>query len=230
MAITNNPNKAKGIEARWRKEINERWRNFSAAIKNIPLKSVVSNVTQSEQQEIDQYMNQFLILSTSLLLSGNGAWQNKFQLSAYSRAVKRTNKQFNSMIPETEVARSLITQDGFNLNAIDDHRNESAFLLNRSREALQKWIAALNSEARTILFNNIGVLTIPEINALIKERISVSKSRAKVISTTETAQASQRGVIVQTAVIGAAFKDSVNVRWITMDDSKVRHLHASWHG
>ena len=64
----------------------------------------------------------------------------------------------------------------------------------------------------------------------IKERIAVSKSRAQLIARTETISAYRESAIGETERASAEMGEELQMRWITARDSRVRHMHAAWHG
>lgn len=229
MAITNNPNKTKTIEKRWLAEINRRWAGFTNAVEELPINSIVTNLDDREKNEVDAFLLGFDSLALTWLLAE--PWQNKYQTQAYERSIERTNTEVKPQLTLVELQSAiLISGTAISLLSIPVHRNELEFLHKRANDKLAGWIKLLSEEAAAILHDNYGTLANDELIDLIKKRISVSRSRAKVIAATEVAQAAQRAVINQAALISEATGVETLVRWLTVADSKVRHLHATWHG
>ena len=84
---------------------------------------------------------------------------------------------------------------------------------------------------RIILFNGAQQgIGITELAKQINDRIDVGRSRARTIARTETVQAFQRGSINQANIASEVLDEDVMLRWLTVRDNKVRHLHAGWHG
>ena len=229
MALTNNPNKTKGIEKRWNREITRRFRALTKGILEIPLVSVVTNVDAAEQAQIDSFMQQFNSLSFLTLMSD--PWQNKYQEEAYVKSIDTANAEIKSQTPITEqIEIPLIAGEGTALVQLSTHRNELDFLKRRANDSLLKWTNQLSGEINSILHENMGRLSTGEINKLMAQRIGVTSSRARTIAATEIAQAAQRARITHASELESDIGEPVNVRWVTVNDSRVRHLHATWHG
>lgn len=228
MAITSNPNKTKTIEKRWLAEINRRWSDFVSGVKELPINSVV-NLDDQEKEETDAFVLGFSSLAFQFILSE--PWQNKYQTQSYERSIDRTNAEIKPQMTLDEL-RSIILVGGAAaaLLSIPIHRNELEFLHGRANDKLSGWIRLMSEEVSAILHDNYGVLTNDELIELIIKRIKVAKSRARTIAATEIAQAAQRAVINQATIISETSGVETMVRWITVGDSRVRHLHASWHG
>lgn len=232
MALTNNPNKSIRIEKQWNKEIDLRWGQFSLAIDKLPVDKLVLNIDDQEQFEIDQFMNTFSLLAIQLLLGGgSGEWQNKFQTMAYERSAERTIEAINPFLtPEQVITIGGVLGAAISLLFQPANRTELNFLHTRANDSLTKWVTSLISEINVITRDSFNKVPKQEFINRIKERLNVSQSRAKTIATTEIAQASQRAVTTQAKIMGEILGEEVNIRWITQFDSKVRHLHAGWHG
>lgn len=229
MALTNNPNKTKSIEKKWKSEARRRFSELESEMRQIPLSSVVVNISDAERIEIDNFMREFERLATALILAD--PWQNKYQTLAYERSVTRTNEQLKSFFTEgTAQALGLLHAESSVSLALPGNVNELDFLHERANDKLSKWVAALLEDTKSILHENMGIVPVDSIYDAIADRINVTTSRSDVIAATEIAQASQRAVIKQTQEISVALDEEVDVRWITVKDSRVRHLHASWHG
>lgn len=73
----------------------------------------------------------------------------------------------------------------------------------------------------------------PRITALVQDlagRVSAANSTGMQIASTETIQAFQNGQINNAAIVSEQTGEEIQLRWLTRRDSKVRHLHARWHG
>lgn len=229
MALTNNPNKTKSIEKKWKNEVRRRFSDLDSEMRQIPISSGVVNISDAERIEIDNFMREFERLATALILAE--PWQNKYQTLAYERSVKRTNEQIKSLFTDgTAQALGLLHAESSVSMALPSNVNELNFLHERANDKLSKWVAALLEDTKSILHENLGIVPVDSIYEAIADRINVTTSRADVIAATEIAQASQRAVIKQSQEMSIALDEEVEVRWITVRDSRVRHLHASWHG
>ncbi len=230
MALTNNPNKSRRIEKQWNDEIDLRWSKFWVEFNKIPLDDLTLNIDDQDQFNIDQFLFSFSSLATQILLGGeNGEWQNKYQTTAYERSAERTLETIKGSLT-TEQILFLASIIGAQLSFLPENRNELNFLHKRANDSLTKWITSLISEVNMITHDSYGKVPKEEFINRIRNRLNVSKSRARVIATTEVAQASQRAVTTQAKIMGEVLGEEVKVRWITMNDSVVRHLHAEWHG
>lgn len=233
MALTNNPNKTKTIEKNWNREINNRWSRFWLAVKDIPLNSMVNNIDDQEQSELDQFMILFLLMSNQILLGdeiGSAEWQNKYQTQAYERSAQRTVDEAKSIVAADQLALFATSFIAGSLLSLPNNRNEINFLHARANDKLKGWIQLLVNDTSSIIHDNINKVSRNELMNIIKKRLDVTASRARMIATTEITQASQRAVTVQAREIEALIGEEVVVRWITVRDSRVRHLHAGWHG
>ncbi len=229
MALTNNPNKTKGLERRWNKEITRRFRDLLRGMLAIPLNSVVTNVDAIEQFQIDNFVQQFDALNFLLIMSE--PWQNKYQEEAYTRSIDSANAEIKRQSTAAEINQiTLLTSEGPVVATLTRHRNELDFLKTRANDSLRKWSTQMSAEIKTILHENIGKMSTEEINELMAKRIGVASSRSRTIAATELAQAAQRARINQADELQETIGAPVNVRWVTVNDSKVRHRHATWHG
>jgi SPP1 gp7 family putative phage head morphogenesis protein len=231
MALTNNPNKTRRIEKQWNDEIDLRWSKFWIEFKKIPLEKLVLNIDDQDQFNIDEFLFSFSSLAMQILLGGdNGAWQNKYQTLAYERSAERTIETMKASLT-TEQILFLSAIIGAQVTSfLPENRNELNFLHKRANDSLTKWITSLIQEVNIITHDSFHKVSKEQLINRISNRLSVSKSRARVIATTEVAQASQRAVTTQAKIMAEVLDTEVNVRWITMNDSVVRHLHANWHG
>lgn len=227
MALTNNPNKTKSIEKKWNREIKNRWGLAWAEIKKLSLNSMIANLDDQEQSEVDIFLASFAAIVNAILLGGD--WQNKYQTTAYERSSERTLSSIKSSLTAEEILfiSGLIGDQPFFL---PENRNELSFLHKRANDSLEGWVRNLIKDTNSIVHDNYGKLNKDELISLIQERFDVTESRARTIATTEITQASQRAVTTQAKIMALTLGKEVGIRWITVRDSKVRHLHASWHG
>ena len=229
MALTNNPNKTRAIENAWQREIKRRFAAVNAAMLEIPLESVTANASGSQQAQIDLFMAQMNETSIGILMSE--PWQNKYQTESYKRGIDRADAEVKAALSAAESkAVGALDLGATALINTDVHAAELKFLHDRANEKLGKWVNELLFDTRSILHEQLGVVSVDDIHSAITDRIKVTSSRAKTISTTEIAQASQRSVIKEVEQINSQSDVKTEVRWITVKDSKVRHLHANWHG
>lgn len=229
MALTNNPNKTKTLEKQWNREITRRFSELLRGMLEIPLVSVVTNISQEEQFQIDNFTQQFDALNFLTLLSE--PWQNKYQDEAYIRSITSANAEIKQQATAAEQLQiTLLTADGPVIAQLPIHKNELDFLKNRANDSLLKWATQLNGEIKSILHENLGRLNTEQINEIMAQRIGVTSSRARTIAATELAQASQRARINHASELEESIGEKVGVRWVTTRQSNVRHLHANWHG
>lgn len=232
MALTNNPNKTKSIEKKWRAEINRRWSLAWNRIKEIPLIDIVVNLSSEEQVEVDSFIDEFTIIVLLVLLSNNrAAWQNKYQEQAYFRSLAKATAEVKAAALQVDFAKtSFISSAIASAMLISAHKNELSFLTGRARDKLAGWVNLLIVDVKGMVNDNYGKIPNPELLAKIRSRLDVTRSKARMIATTEITQASQRAAINQATALSEAMETEVKLRWITVADSRVRHLHASWHG
>jgi SPP1 gp7 family putative phage head morphogenesis protein len=229
MALTNNPNKTKTIEKKWRAEARRRFAELKKETLLIPLSSVVTNVTDSERIEIERFMVEFERLATALIITD--PWQNKYQTQSYLRGLERTNNELKSLFKDsTSEFFGLIHAKSIVSLALPGNRNELDFLHERANASLDKWVVKLLDDTKSILHEQLGVVDVEDIFEAIADRINVTTTRSEAIAATEVAQASQRAVVKQAQEASILSDEQVDVRWITVRDSRVRHLHANWHG
>lgn len=230
MALTNNPNKTKSIEKKWNREISVRWKTFISEFKKIDISDLIINIDDQQKFVMDMFIRDFEILVTRVLLGGgDGAWQNKYQTSTYERSAKRVVESVKPSLKSSSLGGFLTTAVN-DLLSLPSSRNELDFLHGRANDKLQGWTTLLKQEVKEIVRNKFGTLSKFELAELIKARIDVAESRARMIATTEITQAAQHSSINLSSEVEGLIGEEVNVRWISVLDSKVRHLHANWHG
>jgi SPP1 gp7 family putative phage head morphogenesis protein len=195
----------------------------------LPLTSITINVSAEQQTQIDAFMKQFDERAIGIFLST--PWQNKYQTESYNRGIERADDQLKTMLTASEQALlPSLNMEAAALVTTSIHANELDFLHKRANKSLAKWIDDLLFDTRSILHEQAGIVSVDDIHGAITDRINVTTSRARVINVTEIAQASQRSVIKEIETINAQSDEVIEARWITVRDSKVRHLHANWHG
>jgi len=243
MAISDNPTKTRGIEKAWNREINKRFSEFQ--------KSVIGNLRDLNRLTVnefnvnpDQLRAYMLFFQRELDRLIVGDWQEKYQRRSYQLSIDRANQELKrqgvrltsleggSALTALELSAVIASFDSIAPNLFNPvHQEALAFLFTRSFEALSGLSQEMARNVRTILFNGAQQgLGINEIARQINERVSVGRSRARLIAQTETIQAFQRGTINQTTLAGEFLGEDIGLRWLTRRDNKVRHLHAGWHG
>lgn len=207
---------------------------------------MISNAFEADPDQLRAYIAFFQRKIDELLV---GDWQEKYQQRSYELAVNR-------FIQEIKRQESLKNDDVgmFNNSMINNqrsffgiiieafgkakdfltrpvHQDELNFLFTRSFEALEGLTDDMARQIRIILFNGAQQgIGIDELTIQIKKRIGVSKTRARLIAQTETIQAFQRGTINQAKLTSEVLGEDVGLRWLTVRDVKVRHIHVGFHG
>lgn len=251
LALTHNPTRTRTLEKNWFREINKRWSEFErliisrfVAMNEEAINNAGTVGMNSEQLRI--YMVYLDNLIEELLL-GNPAprnWQNQYQLESYIRGLERTRQSLISqgadLIPtaqeqlaaqglQTFTARASLASSVPSLAPI--HQEGLSFLFTRSYESLNGWTDALSKEVRQISFDAVREgKGVTETMRKIQERTQVSKSRAELIASTEINAAYRESSISETEKAGDELGEVFLMRWISADDTRVRHLHAGWHG
>ena len=199
-------------------------------------------------------------IDSLLLVTDQGPnWQGRYQIQSYERAITRSRAELrrqgaNIGLSIEEVQQSqLLTQPDFTavpsitsggpvvgappvlasttITQAPIHQEALEFLFTRSYDSLKGHTDTMARELRGILTDGVRQgKGIAEIKREIAARVDVNKSRARLIAQTETIQAYQRGQINQASLVGEEIGEEVNLRWLTRRDSKVRDLHARFHG
>ena len=254
MAISHNPSKTLTIERMWVREINKRWRKFSkdviAKLIEMNKQSIEVNAETHFSFDMSQ-VRVYMIFYQSKLDELLGAeppanWMNSYQLMSYQRGLQRARQQLvsegASLIPTFEEAQQAQTIGAFTAtpslgvgvvtqSMAPIHSEALEFLYGRSYESLKGWTDKLGIETRQILVSGIEEgKGIRELTKEIQERIGVSKSRAELISSTETIQAYQRSSTNEAKRASEELGEEVLMRWISANDSRVRNLHRHYHG
>ena len=253
MAISSNPTKTRTIETNWTREINRRWDEFKRSttdeLRRLNTLSAPQIVNQgalftisASQQRV--YMT-FLEAEINRLLLGTPQppnWQATYQAQAYQRGLDSSRQALISQgagIVPTELER-LAAADLTPFTAVSSlgttsaapiHRDALEFLFTRSYEKLNGWTDAMANETRQILFD--GVAQGKGIDDIVREMVArqdVSRTRARVIARTETIQAFQISTTNEAARAAEEIGEEVLLRWLTVRDGRVRHIHANWHG
>jgi SPP1 gp7 family putative phage head morphogenesis protein len=247
MTISTNPTKTRGIEKMWLREINRRFARFSreviAALKLLDRQQLITNAFDADPEQLRAYIAFFRLELESLIL---GTWQSKYQQRSYQLAIDRAMAELARQGLTTTItdadfraaqsigrftATPALGLTALDIAALPIHQETLGFLFTRSFEALEGITDSMGREIRTILFQGVeqGIGT-TELTRQIKARIKIGRSRAALIARTETIQAYQRGSINQIELASEALDEPIGVRWLTVRDDKVRHLHAGWHG
>ncbi len=248
MAISANPTRTRGIEKAWLREVNRRFREFRQSVISELVSAnrvgvITVNAFEIDAEQLRAYMAFFQNEIDQILL---GTWQEKYQRRAYQLAIDRAmaalrSQGFSTTLTEIDFIAgaglgSFTAIPSLGFSAIDlallpIHRETLEFLFTRSFESLEGLTATMARDVRTILFNGVEQgKGITELIRQIDERIKVGRSRASLIARTETIQAYQRGTINQTQLASEFLDEPIGLRWLTVRDGKVRHLHARWHG
>lgn len=239
------------------RDINRRWREFARltveALKsannntngsNFPIinQGAVFDLSASQQRTFMQFMQ----LQIDRLLLGTAAppnWQAQYQLQSYQRGIDSARSSLlaqGSSLARTaaEAAEAAILPDftaipslGASATAAPIHQDALEFLFTRSYEKLNGWTDAMATETRQILFE--GVAQGKGIDEVVRDmvgRIDVSRTRARVIARTETIQAFQQSNTNEAERASEEIGEVILLRWLTVRDSVVRHLHREWHG
>jgi SPP1 gp7 family putative phage head morphogenesis protein len=253
-----NPTKTRGIEARWRKDINRRWARFMRSIIDelerlntgadvMPTQSVITNAALDLNPTQTRSYMVFVKSEINRLLMGTNEppnWQAQYQIDAYKKSLENFSAALKRQ-GETAVANQLEIEAASQIEAFTAtqtlgltapsanpiHRDALEFLFTRSYESLDGWTTKLATEVSGIVFDSVAQgRGFEETTRLIRQRGEVSKSRAKLIAQTEVNQAYGVAQTEQAKRAEEIIGEPVMLRWLTVRDSRVRHLHATWHG
>lgn len=253
MAIEANPTRTRTIENNWMRDINRRWKKFTAdsmaQLNQVNKSNIETNATTPfalDASQIRTYMAFYQDMIDSLLLGTVEApnWQAEYQLQSYTRGVERARSslisQGASLTPtaaETFAAQGLTPFTAVpSLGALPSlapiHADSLEFLFSRSYDSLKKWTDAMTIETRGILFDAVAQgKGIREVTEELTARIDVSKVRAERIARTEIVQASQRSSINEVMRANEELDETLMVRWISaLAPGRTRELHWRWHG
>ena len=242
-----NPTRSKKLEKTWITDIGKRYSSLQKDIDE-KLRELVEpiqvNVTlglNSEQQKVFMAW----LLQRIEEVTGDTPplnWQNQYQLESYLRAVERTRASLISQGAELELTdQEKMLSQGLTFSATPSlgsqvvaaviHQDALEFLFTRSYESLKGWNDAFVKDVRQITFDAVrGGTGIRELTSQIKERTGVTSRRAETIARTEVISAFREGATNETQRTSEEVGEEINMRWITAVDSRVRHLHSSWHG
>ena len=249
-SLREDPTQTMGIEKRWLREINRRWALFEKTIL-VPLDNNLQlNAMDADASQIRVYMVFLQQQIDSILMVTTEApnWQATYQLRAYERAIERSRQELRRQganialtIEELQQAQLLIPADFTATPSLGSgvgtavqnpiHQDSISLLYTRSYESLEGVTSAMAKEVRQILTDGVRQgAGVKEITRDIQKRISVSKSKAELIAQTEVGGAYRIGQINQADIASEELDEPVNMRWLTRLDSKVRDIHARWHG
>ena len=241
-----NPTRTLGIERAWNREINRRWRLMAKAITDYFKDDVVTNAVPDSPAQTRQFMAYLNRQINSILLADGTNWQAQYQLESYERALQRTRASLKSqgatmaITPEDIQLAAQLNPAQFTAtatlgtavsvaNKAPIHRDALEFLFTRSYESLEGWTTAFSRETRQIMMNAVQQGQNPTVTTReIMKRLNVSKSRARVIATTETIQAYQQSSNNEAERASEELGEEILMRWQTVEDEKVRPLHAGW--
>lgn len=246
MALSNDPTRTRGIEKRWRREINRRFREFRRkvipALRRLNESVIQVNQFDPDPEQLRIYMAFFQAQLDQIIV---GSWQEKYQRQSYERAIQRALAELKRQGAATTISElerriaqqvdfTVIPSLGLSADAMASlplHQDALEFLFTRSFEALDGMSRDMARQVRGILFDSAREgLGVEQVARLINRRIEVGMSRSRLIAQTETIQAYQRGTINQARTTSDFIGEEVKLRWTTVRDSKVRDLHRQWHG
>jgi SPP1 gp7 family putative phage head morphogenesis protein len=252
MALTKNPTRTRTIEKNWLREVNRRWAEFKkVTVDELRRLNKLASITNAEEifaLEPSQQRTYMAFLERQiqeLLIVTPEApnWQAVYQLQSYERGVESIRRSLISqgagIVPtasETLVSQGLTVftatpSIGSAAAIAPIHADSLEFLYSRSYKKLKGWADAMATETRQILFD--GVSQGKGINTVVREMVArqdVSRTRARVIARTETIQAYQHSTANETERSAEEIDEEILLRWLTVRDSLVRHLHATFHG
>ena len=250
MAVTSDPTRTRGIEKRWRKDINRRFRQFvretQAELMRLNKSPVVINASNLSAEQIRVYMAFYQRKIDELLVVTKTApnWQAQYQIQSYEQAIAQARVTLRAQgvrveLSAAEMAQAALLQGDFAMDtpfgsvagASPFHAETIEFITTRSYEAFKGWTDQLARDARIILTN--GVQEGRGIRGMAKDlrdRADVTKSRSWTIARTETIQAYQHGSVNEALRLEQETGEEIGVRWVTAADGRVRELHAHWHG
>ena len=245
--ISGDPTKTRGIEKRWRKEINQRFAKFvketQAELVRLNKSDVTINASNLTLDQVRIYMAFYQSKIDELLLVTKIApnWQAKYQIRSYEQAIFQARKTLRAAgvrveVGAVEIAQAALLRGDFvpfgtiaGSNQL--HVETIDFITTRSYDALKGWTDKLARDTRIILTNGVQEgLGIRPIAKDLRDRAAVTKSRSWTIARTETIQAYQHGSVNEAIRLEEETGEEIGVRWVTAGDGRVRHLHASWHG
>lgn len=245
------PTRTKGITRRWFREIDRRWKEFDSRISGVLRQSgQVTNAFEIDDSRIRLFLVYYQQQIDALLMGTVSApnWQARYQLQSYERAIERGRAQLIAqgllLTPTAEevlqatdldvdfiVTPSLVATVTAPTVAAPIHQESLDFLYTRSYSKLKKWTDDMAIDTRQVLTD--GVRQGKGIRELQREIQALSGStvaRAQLIARTETIQAYQRSTVAQAEQLSIDLGEEVRLRWITTRGSRVRDLHAKWHG
>lgn len=245
--MSKNPTRTLGIEKSWGREINKRWSALAKEIRAWFENQPVVNEVPTDTQQVRVFMAFLNTQIENILLAGGNNWQAKYQLQSYERALQRTRASLKAqgavmaVTPEDFQMAAQINPEQFTAtatlatasvaNKAPIHRDALEFLFTRSYESLEGWTSKFSTETRQILMEGIqqGRNT-RDVARDIMKRLNVSRSRARVIATTETIQAYQQSSSNEATRAQEELGEEIGMRWQSAEDSRVRELHARWNG
>lgn len=249
--VSHDPTKTRGIEKRWRKEINRRFGKFvretQTALKLLNTSGVMTfNASNLTVEQVRIYMAFYQRKIEELLLVTMTApnWQAKYQIQSYEQAIIQARATLRAQgarleLSTAEIAKAAmlsgdfaqITPFGSVAGSTPFHAETIDFITTRSYDAFKGWTDQLARDTRIILTNAVQEgQGIQEMAKDLRDRAAVTKSRAMTIARTETIQAYQHGSVNEATRLAEETGEDIGVRWVTALDGRVRHLHATWHG
>ena len=259
MALSSNPTKTRKIENAFRRENKLRFRKFNGAMKDgvrATQTDRISNVGEFtiSEGEIDRLMRYMRtrayqdIIGVNSVNNANSAvdvdqtdeWQKKYINASYARGLQSAQQQLRTagvalsmsdfrdlkgVATDQAIAEMLVGTNALHGQTVRSLQTASLTSLVQATETMLAQMRRDIEFAKT----QVDVKTVNVIKDL-SGRISVANSAGEQIASTETIQAFQNAQINNAKIVGDESGEEVNVRWLTRNDSRVRHLHARWHG
>jgi SPP1 gp7 family putative phage head morphogenesis protein len=257
MALSSNPTRTRTIEENWLRDINRRWKRFT---KNTTKALISLNADGNISSDVLINKGADFVLSASQqrtfmafmqsqidqLLMGTPEppnWQAQYQIQSYQRGIDSTRQSLISqgidivLTPEEAISAqglqpfTATPSLGGGTVTAPIHQDALQFLYTRSYDKLKGWTDDMATQTRQILFDGVSQgKGIDDVVRDMVDRINVSRTRARVIARTETIQAYQQSSTNEAERASIEIGSEILLRWLTVRDNRVRHLHATWHG
>lgn len=167
-------------------------------------------------------------------------WQSQYILPSYLRGVVTSERQLAAggvtIAMSTEELQQLFgmrepQQLELLLSQMDEQHQEGARKIeNRAYSSLVGQTEQMISQIRSVMESENNNTPTSNMIALLQQRVSAANSGGERIASTETIQAFQTSQINTAQIREDETGEEIKLRWLTRDDSKVRRLHAGWHG
>ena len=226
--IPSNPNKTLTIEGNWLAEVNRRFARVARAMRQIPLSSIRTNISDADMREINEFIQRFRAHIVAIVMQENWFW--RYQDLAYGRGVEQVNKSLRAQLRNQAGAFTDLTKTEISIiMTMEGHRNQRERLQERSELSMNRYITTLLDATKNILHEQKGIVAVPDIHKSIAERINATKSSARKLASYEVSQAHKIASVTHAQELQVRTDTELEMLWITQDDSRVRQRHASWH-